>query len=197
MPQLTQMYMADPHTAEFAGDILKFATAPFRAGRSLDSSINNMVEMLKEKADQPRPDDPATMQNKTALQIEQMKQQTAQAKIKQDGDIEAAKLKQQDAHKQAELQTQKQLKAMELGAKDDDQQVKAQVQNEKLMESREAHQAHMLERNQDMQLNQQKADLAVQQHQLKADDMVRKQNERQQAAQFKQQQAAMRPPGPV
>jgi hypothetical protein len=197
MPQLTQMYMADPHTAEFAGDILKFATAPFRAGRSLDSSINNMVEMLKEKADQPRPDDPATMQNKTALQIEQMKQQTAQAKIKQDGDIEAAKLKQQDAHKQAELQTQKQLKAMELGAKDDDQQVKAQVQNEKLMESREAHQAHMLERNQDMQLNQQKADLAVQQHQLKADDLVRRQNERQQAAQFKQQQAAMRPPGPL
>jgi hypothetical protein len=197
MPQLTQMYMADPHTAEFAGDILKFATAPFRAGRSLDSSINNMVEMLKEKADQPRPDDPATMQNKTALQIEQMKQQTAQAKIKQDGDIEAAKLKQQDAHKQAELQNQKDLKAMELQGQQQEAQADLGVQNQKLIENREAHQATMLQKQQDMDLNRQKADMAVQAHQLKADDLVRRQNERQQAAQFKQQQAAMRPPGPL
>ena len=33
LPQLSQMIAAEPKTAEFCGEILKFATAPFRAGR--------------------------------------------------------------------------------------------------------------------------------------------------------------------
>ena len=42
LPQLAQMITAEPKTAEFCGELLKFATAPFRAGRSLDGSIDEL-----------------------------------------------------------------------------------------------------------------------------------------------------------
>ena len=191
LPQLTQMITAEPKTAEFAGEILKFATAPFRAGRSLDGAIDELVEQMKQKADQPQGDDPTTATNKTNLQIEQMKDQTQKEKIKAEADAEAAKLQQNDKHKQMELANQRNIKAMELRAKDGDQQAKMVVQNQKLIENREGHQADMLEKQQDMQLQRQKADLAAQQHAMKASDMAARQQERQAAQQFKM----MQPPG--
>lgn len=193
LPQLTQMITADPHTAEFAGELLKFSVAPFRAGRALDGAIDTMVAQMNEKADQPRGDDPVTAQNKTNLQIEQMKDQTAKEKIKADADAEAAKLAQQDAHKKAELENQRRLKAMELGSKQNDQQGKLEIQNEKLMESRETHQMHVVENQQKMQESRQKAELARQAHAMKADDMVAKQQERRDMQQFKQQTQLAQP----
>ena len=87
-----------------------------------------------------------------------MKQQTTQAKIKQDADIAAAKLKQDNEHKQLELQNERAIKQAELQAKQGDEQGKMQVQNQKAMESREAHQVHMLENQQKMELDRQKGD---------------------------------------
>ncbi len=60
------MITAEPKTAEFCGELLKFATAPFRAGRSLDGAIDELVEQMKAKAEQPQGDDPATAQSKIA-----------------------------------------------------------------------------------------------------------------------------------
>jgi hypothetical protein len=54
LPQLAQMIMQEPQTAEFCGEILKFATAPFRAGRSLEGAIDELVELMKSKGDQPK-----------------------------------------------------------------------------------------------------------------------------------------------
>jgi hypothetical protein len=185
LPQLTQMIMADAQTAPFCGEVLKFATAPFRAGRSLDGAIDELVEQMKAKADQPRPDDPTTAQNKTALQIEQMKDQTNKQKIKAESDLEAQKLQQQDAHKKLELQNQKDIKAMELNAHQGDAQAKMVVQNQKAQESREAHQADMLGKDQDMALARQKADLAAEAHANKQIDIQNRARERQAAAQFR------------
>jgi hypothetical protein len=195
LPQLSQMIIGDPKTADFCGEILKFSVAPFRAGRSLDGAIDELVEQMKAKGDQPHGDDPTTAQNKTALQIEQMKDQTAKEKIKADAAVDAAKLKQADDHKKLELQNQRDIKAMELNAKQGDDQAKVAVQNQKAMESHEAHQADMAGKMMDMQLHRQKADLAVQQHSLKASDMAQRASERQAAQQFKQTQAE--PQGPI
>ena len=60
LPQLSQMIAAEPNTAAFCGELLKFATAPFRAGRTLDGAIDELVEQMKLKGNQPRGDDPAT-----------------------------------------------------------------------------------------------------------------------------------------
>jgi hypothetical protein len=67
------MIASEPKTADFCGEILKFATAPYRAGRSLESSIDGLVEQMKQKGDQPQGDDPTTAQNKMTMQVETMK----------------------------------------------------------------------------------------------------------------------------
>ena len=54
------MIAAEPAAAKFCGEVLKFATAPFRAGRSLDGAIDELVELMESKAEQPRGDDPTT-----------------------------------------------------------------------------------------------------------------------------------------
>jgi len=185
LPQLSQMIMADAQTAEFAGELLKFATKPFRAGRSLDGAIDKLVELMKSKVDQPKPDDPTTMAAKTQLQIEQMKNETAKSKVQADAALGTQKLKQEQQQHEQKLNNDRAIKQMELDAKAGDDQAKLQVQNQKAMESREAHQAHMLEKGQDMQLNQQKADLAVQAHQHKQTDMANRASERQAMQQFK------------
>jgi hypothetical protein len=185
LPQLAQMIQAEPRTAEFCGELLKFATAPFRAGRSLDGAIDGLIEQMKAKGDQPRGDDPATAQGKIMLQVEQMKDQTAQKKIDADAQLAQAELQMKDQHKAAELANQRQLKQMELQAKQGDNAAKAQVQNQKAIESREQNQVELLAKQQDMQLNRQKADLAIQTHNLKASDLAQRQGERQQAAQLK------------
>jgi len=186
MPQLSQMIMADPKSATFCGEILKFAVAPFRASRALDGAIDELVEQLKEKADQPRGDDPATAQNKAAIQIEQIKDATNKEKIKSEADVEAAKLKQNDEHKKMELQAQVQMKKMEIGAKQGDVQERQEHLNMQMMHNREKHQADMIKSQADMEQARQKMDLAAQQHTMKKDDLVARQQERQQAAIFKQ-----------
>jgi hypothetical protein len=192
LPQLGQLMAAQPKTAEFCGEILKFSVAPFRAGRTLDGAVDALVEQMKAQGEQPQPDSPATQQNKTNMQIEQMKDQTDKEKIKAENDREAAKLKQQDDHKKLELQTQKDMKAMELQARGNDSAQKQQETNLKMMHSREEHQQEMVKTQAEVEAARQKTDLAVQQHSMKMDDMAARQDERRAMQQFKMTQP---PPG--
>ena len=116
MQQLGAMVAADPANAKFCGEVLKFSVAPFRASRQLDGAIDEMVERMETKGAQGKGDDPTTAMGKIQLQIEQMKQQTAQQKIQQDMQIAQAKLQQDDAHKQAELANQRQIAQMKMRA---------------------------------------------------------------------------------
>jgi hypothetical protein len=82
LPQLTALMAGEPKTAEFCGEVLKFAVAPFRAGRSLDGAIDELVALMDSKGDGPRPDDDqVTATNKTAIQIEQIKAQRQKARM--------------------------------------------------------------------------------------------------------------------
>jgi hypothetical protein len=195
LPQLSTMIQADPATAPFCGEVLKFATAPFRAGRSLDGAIDDLIEQMKQKGAGPRPDDPQTAQGKIALQIEQMKQDTAKAKLAQDLKVEQDKLAQNDRHKQWELANQRQIAGMKQSSDVQDAQVDMAVQGQKAQESREAHQAHMLENQQKMELERQKGALTLQQHAAKQQDMAARAAERQEAHRMKQDAAAWQPLG--
>jgi hypothetical protein len=53
--QLGPMVQAQPQSAEFAGEVIKFAVAPFRAGRQLEAAIDGFVEQMKQVASQPQP----------------------------------------------------------------------------------------------------------------------------------------------
>ena len=188
LPQLSQMITAEPKTAEFCGELLKFSTAPFRAGRTLDGAIDELVEQMKAKGEQGKGDDPTTAMGKIQLQIEQMKQQTAQQKNAQDMQIAQAKLQQDDAHKQAELQNQRLIAAAKLNADAGNEQVDAQVQGQKMQESRESHQAQLMANQQKMELERQKAATQAQQAQQRSSEMSARHSAQQAAAQFKQQQ---------
>jgi hypothetical protein len=196
MTQLSQLVAAEPKTADFCGEVLKFSTAPFRAGRSLEGSIDELVEQLKLKGDQQKPDDPLTAKTKADTQI-------AQAKLKQDAEKDKAELairteeiKQKDRHKQWELETTKQVKMLELRARTDDDAIRMQAQNQKAMHDREKHQADMIKKQADVEAAGQKAQIAAEQMTMRRDDMAARQAERQAAQQFKQQQI-LNKPGPI
>jgi hypothetical protein len=195
LPQLTQMLTGAPETAPFCGEVLKFATAPFRAGRSLDGAIDDLIELMKQKSGQQQPDDPQTAAGKIALQVEQLKQQTAMAKLQQDMQIEQAKLKQADQHKQWELANQRQIAQMKVGGEQQEDQVELAVQGQKMQESREAHQAQLMANQQKMQIEAQKANLHAQQQAAKQQDMAARASERQEAMRMKAQQTAQPPFG--
>jgi hypothetical protein len=190
LPQLSAMIQGDPKTAPFCGEILKFATAPFRAGRSLEGSIDELIEQMKLKADQPQGDDPATAKAKADMQIEQMKQKTIADKNAVDAKLKASELLQKDRHKELELQNERQIALAQLQAKAGDAEGKMQVQNQKAMENRESHQAHMLENQQKMDLDRAKAQMAMN---LKQQDHSNKAAAAQMAAQQKRTNGGLIP----
>ena len=187
LPQLAQMIQMEPGSAELAGELLKFATAPFRAGRSLDGSIDEMVEKMKQKADQPRPDDPYTAKAKSDEKIAQMKIQADNQKHQGDMQIKAAELAMKDSHEKMKIQQASNIEMIKMQSQRQNDEAKAQQTNLKTMADREAHQAEMVKSDADMQIARQKAELMQQQHVMKSEDMQAKQGERQAAQQFKQQ----------
>jgi hypothetical protein len=192
LPQLTQMIQVAPDTAQFCGEVLKFATAPFRAGRSLASSIDDLVDKFEQKASAPRGDDPATQQSKAAIQIEQMKDTREREKNKQEADLKAAELKMKDDHAKAKLAADSAFDMAKLKQDQNEQFISVGEQNQKAMQEREKHQATMVEKNANMAMTRQKADLAQQAARNKQVDMAARADERRAAQQFKLSQ---RPPG--
>ena len=191
LPQLGQLVTADPKAAELCGQLLKFSVAPYRAGRQLDGVIDEYIEQKKAMADQPQQDNPAMAANKTQIQIEQMKQETAKQKNAQDLQIKQQELEQKDRHKQMDLQNDKDIEQMRLDAKQQDNQTKAVVQGQKMQENREAHQAHMIELGQKMTLDREKAAQAAQANQAKQQALREGSQRAAQQHQMKMQQ----PPG--
>ena len=192
LPQLAQMVAADPGSADLCGQILEFATAPFRSGRQLDAAIDDYVERVKTRGDQGKGDDPTTATNKTALQIEQLKQQTEKDKNQSMNALKMQELQLRDKHEMAKIETQKQIELAKLQSKQADDAAKAQQTNQKAMTEREAHQMDMIAKEADMRAEQQKASMAMAAHMAKQQDMAARGQERAAAARMKAQ-----PQGPV
>ena len=145
LPQLSQMITAEPKTAEFCGEILKFATAPFRAGRSLDGAIDELVEQMKAKGDAAaRATTRRRRRARSQLQIEQMKQDDqrendkANMQLKQTRDADARPAR------EAEDRSNEKIKLAELRVKQQDDESRAQLTNAKAMQAREKHQSDMI-----------------------------------------------------
>lgn len=92
---LGPLIQADPGAAPFAGDMLKFMLAPFRAGRQMDQSIDQFVEQAKKKASAPPPPNP-----------EQIKAEQDAAKAKMEQEEKQAERARQEAKEQRDAQLQ-------------------------------------------------------------------------------------------
>jgi hypothetical protein len=187
LPQLSQMIMAEPATAEFCGELLKFATAPFRAGRSLDGTIDELVEQMKSKG-QSQPPNPQMEAVKSNEKIEMAKIQQKQQTDTQQLKINQQELADKDRQHQEKLANDRKIAWANAQIKLSDTEGKAVIQNQKLVENREAHQAHMLEKTQDMQLNEQKAQMAATAAQEKNVAMRQKSEDQRAMQQFKMSQ---------
>lgn len=121
LQQLAPMVQQQPSTAGFAGEILKFALAPYRAGRELEASVDEFVEQMKQQVgqEQPNPEaEKAKAEAEMKQQELQMRQEEAKAKLElerekmmadQQGKQLEAGLKQQEAEaKLAQIQAQTQ-----------------------------------------------------------------------------------------
>lgn len=103
MGQLIPMVQTSPHTAQFAGEVLKFAVKPFRAGRDLDDAIDGLVDQINQVASQPQPNpeeekikaDVEAKQNELALRQEEMqgKQKIEQERLDLDRAEKDARIK--------------------------------------------------------------------------------------------------------
>lgn len=69
--QAFPMVQAEPQLAPFVGEMLKFVSNPFRAGRALEGTIDELVEKMKQFAGQPKPDPNAAQREAEAKKQEQ------------------------------------------------------------------------------------------------------------------------------
>lgn len=81
--QLAPMVQAQPQSAEFAGEVIKFAVAPFRAGRQLEAAIDSFTEQMKQMASQPQPNPEAEKAKAEAEAKAQELQMKAQAQAQE------------------------------------------------------------------------------------------------------------------
>jgi hypothetical protein len=188
-----QMIALEPASSELCGEVLKFAVAPFRVGRALDGSIDKFVDAMAEKGSQPKGDDPQTAQNKTALQIEQIKNDRAKQRDQADIALKQQELQMKDQHEKMKLVAQGNIERMKLQQKGQDDAAKAQQTNVKAMAERESHQMDLLGKQHDIQIAREKADMARQSSIAKQGEMAARASAQRAAQQMKQPQGYFTP----
>jgi hypothetical protein len=188
LPQLSMMIQGQPKTAEFCGEILKFATKPYRAGRQLDSAIDDLTELMKQQQDQPSKPDPTTVAAQTQMQIEQMKLSYAKQKDDADRQVKIAQVQSSAQTGMAKAQTDAQTASMEIQGRQQENAAKTMQIN---MEAQNQEREHALAQN-EMAM---KAQMAAQKHamdleaaQHKASHMDQQLQDRRAMDQFKMTQ---------
>lgn len=132
---------APKETAPLAGELLKFVLAPFRAGRSMDQAVDDFVQQMTEKAQQPPPPSPEMMKAQSDQQAQALQQQQAQAELadRQQERDHKERLSQVEAAKaMRETQVQQQQDQLDFASKQRDQQAAdLQAQHDALLKQRE------------------------------------------------------------
>lgn len=78
---------AEPDAAEFLGELMAWTTRQWKGADTIEGSVDEFVDKMKKKAQQPKPPSPEMVQAQTDQQVAQVGLQTAQVK----GQAEQAK----------------------------------------------------------------------------------------------------------
>ena len=194
LQQIGAMVTATPQSAEFCGELLKWTMAPFRVGRTMDGAIDNLIELMKTEADKVKGDDPVTAQNKTALQIEQMKTDAVKAKDQADVQLKQQELMMRDSHEKMKVASNEKIKLLEIESRQGDGAMKAQQVQQKARADAETHQAKMIELAAKRQADAEKASLAQAAQQAKMRDAQTMSQEKRAQMQLKSTQGGGWPP---
>jgi hypothetical protein len=93
--QVAPLVSAQPATAPFAGQLIKFTLAPFRAGREMESAVDEFVEQMQQVSGQ-KPEekpDPNIARIQGEMQIKQAESQGRQQEIQAKSQAAVAELK--------------------------------------------------------------------------------------------------------
>jgi len=198
LPQLAALIAQEPGAAEFAGELLKFAVAPFRVGRSLDGSVDNLIQQVEMKAAEQvgKPDPKLDAEQKKVEAMAQIEMQKLQAKKESDASanaLEMQKITSQQQTDQAKMASDLKLALFEADSKRQIELAKVAQTQSKMRQDQQQHEQKMVETNQKMALNTQMA----QQKQVDAEnrnaDMAARRQMNQRNQVFRENQAAMKP----
>jgi len=198
LPQLGALIAAQPGAAEFCGELLKFSVAPFRVGRTLDGSIDNLVEQVEMMAAQRvgKPDPKMEAEQKkldATTQLEMKKLEAKKAESDGKAQLEMTKLQQQGAIEQAKLQGEQRVAMFEAESKRRLEEAKMQQLHVKGQFDAQQHEQKLVEGQQKMQLNTQTAQQKAVDAQNRSADMAAKRQMAERGQLFKEKQAAMKP----
>jgi hypothetical protein len=198
LPQLGALIAAEPGSAEFCGELLKFSVAPFRVGRTLDGSIDNLVEQIEMKAsERVGKGDPEQemkkqeLEGKAQIEVKKLEAQKAEADGKQQ--LEMFKMQNDNKIETEKLQGEFRLAMFEAESKRRLEEAKIQQLHVKGQHEAQQHEFKLVEGNQKMQLNTQAMHQKQQDAQSRQADMAQRRDLNTRNQLFKEKQAAMKP----
>jgi hypothetical protein len=194
IPQLVQLIGVEPQAAPFAGEVLKFAVAPFRVGRTMDGAIDDLVEVAQAKAGQGQ-QSPQQAEAQAKLQIEREKMQQQKAQDDADNQMKMLEIQNKNQQEQQKLQNEFQLALFEAQAKKEESNAKIQQILAKGQMDAQAHDMHITENEQKRELQTQTMQMKQQDAANRQADMAARRAQQDRSQLFKEQQAALRPVG--
>jgi hypothetical protein len=148
---IKEAIQAPPQLAPLMGEMLMFGVRSFKAGKSMEASLEQFIKDAQEQAKQPKPQqpDPEMMKLQATQQVEQGRMQLEQAKMQQSAQLEQGKLQLEQAKMQAasqaeQMRVQAEAQAIQLKAQIDGALEQQRIQHEQQMEaSRQEHELRM------------------------------------------------------
>jgi len=187
LPQLAQLIAAKPESAQFCGELLKFAIAPYRVGRSLDGAIDQLVAQMEQGGSQQQ--QPSIQQQQ--LEFEQQKLQWQGSENDKD-----RQLKMQEAASQERIEQMK-MSGQQAVARGDAQN-DMRESNAKVLQIAAKTQQDKQKGDTAMMLAQQKSMLAQRESEnrqaMAREDAASRRQQAGEMHQQRMQQAAARPP---
>ncbi len=198
LPQLGALIAAQPGAAEFCGELLKFSVAPFRVGRTLDGSIDNLVEQVEMMASQRigKPDPKTEMEKNKLDSVTQLEMKKLEAKkAENDGkaQLEMAKLQGTQQIESAKLQGEQRVAMFEAESKRRLEEAKMGQLQVKAQFDAQQHEQKLVEGEQKMALHTQVAQQKQVDAQERSADMASRRQMAERGQLFKERQAAMKP----
>jgi len=110
LQQLGPLVEAQPAAAPFAAEVLKFAVAPFRAGRELEQAIEEFADQMAQQGSQPKPDPAAEAAQKQAeaaervtnAKVQEINARTQQAAEKHQAEMQIKAVEEEGKRQEAE-----------------------------------------------------------------------------------------------
>lgn len=157
LPQVAGLVKEEPGAAKFAAELLRFAIAPFRAGRVLNASLDEFLQKMLEKGATPKPD-PEMEKIKAGTQVDMARVENDKQKLA----LEAKKCQEEYDLKRQELQQNQQIETLKVQTERALAALDAQLKQIEMQFKQQEHQFKLRELDAETQANAQKQALDLQ-----------------------------------